>query len=135
VGTDDPLDFESNDPAAMLEIIQEKIIAVNTELAKNRNPDQRFVLMQALSALIYLRKYYQEPIVTLEDALGFTQEVPMQPDQQDAQTDTQDNGKPRSVERRVRSTDIRNPSPDEAVKRPLEDKRNISAQDRDNRPQ
>jgi len=124
VGTDDPLDFAGNDAMAMDEIIHEKLIDVSSEMAKERNPLKRYKLIQALSALVFLKRYYLDPIATFEKAAGFELVVAMnQP--QGAE----------SPDGRVRNVNLAEPTPGEEETNVIEDKRNTEPQDQDNKPE
>lgn len=71
VGTDDPLDRESNDTKAMLQIIQERVSEVNMALAENSGKLSKIDRgMEALSALTKLDEYYRSPAFSpIADAL------------------------------------------------------------------
>jgi hypothetical protein len=124
VGTDDPLDFAGNDAMAMDEIIHEKLIDVSSEMAKERNPLKRYKLIQALSALVFLKRYYLDPIATFEKAAGFELVVAM------GQTQGSE-----SPDGRVRNVNLAEPTPGEEETNAIEDKRNTQAQDQDNKPE
>lgn len=62
LGVDDPLDLDGNDLLAMQALIREKIALVTTTLANEQSRPKKYPATQALYALLYLEKYYLNPM-------------------------------------------------------------------------
>jgi hypothetical protein len=104
VGVDDPLDFESNDQVAMLSAILEKITEVLTVMADERNEVRKWNELMALSALIFLKRFYKDPTKGFEDTMGYKIEDPLL-----------ETGSTDRIDNRVRGNNPANPKMNEEV--------------------
>ena len=77
LGMSDPMDTESNDLEAMGVLIREKTAEVNKAIVNAKTESDRFVAFQALMALIYLEKHYQDPQSTIDVMLGRADKEPV----------------------------------------------------------
>jgi hypothetical protein len=117
VGVDDPLDFESNDQVVMLSAIQEKITEVLTVMADESNEVRKWKELMALSALIFLKRFYKDPTKGFEDTMGYKIEEPLL-----------ETGSADRIDNRVRGNNPANPKMNEEIN-PQRNERTQTAQD------
>jgi hypothetical protein len=92
VGTTDPLDKESNDEKAMLQIIRDRFAQVSVILAKESgNLSKIDKAMEALAALTLLDEYYRSPEEMSLAELFTGKEEELDPKADDPRVRTQDN--------------------------------------------
>jgi len=70
LGVSDPLDTESNDIMAIEALIVERTGEINKVIANSTDYAEKQLARQALNALIYLHKHYQDPEGSLQITLG-----------------------------------------------------------------
>lgn len=87
IGTDDPLNSDENDEAAMLQAIHEKLVEAQVMLANESNEIKRAKEMQAIAALVYLQNFYSGESDALATSFGFKRPVqPADPNRIDKRT-------------------------------------------------
>src|SRR3990172_4917184 len=112
VGSDDPLDLNGNDAAAMLQVLHEKMVEAQTLIANETEEDERYYQRQAMSALFFLQQVYLNPGVDiLANSSGYKSYAPpVVPGSEEAGGDKADR-----IDGRVRGQELTNPDENEEM--------------------